>query len=306
MPLARYAAGMPDIHTFTGALILTWGLSSMALLAGAAVLHAMPRLGAAGKRLAEWWCAGWPLDVLVTWFTVLPLFVGPIAGGWGGLLGAVLGQLTALLVWTLAHEIAHYRVWRRPRIVTATSRIAGTVPNLIAVFWTAWAVPLFWVVRVAEYFIYTPLTWTVKLPKYDSREWVNVSRHKFEGLVGHDRIWCLYCDWMTGIWSLGSEMLRNVESFWCPIRFSSTAKCENCRGDFPDIAGGWVAADAKIEDVAAALTARYGEHGEVLPRSWWGHPERKPVQVRVRIPRVSRSGEPMAREPAEVGTSEIS
>ena len=37
-------------------------------------------------------------------------------------------------------------------------------------------------------------------------------------VIGHALIWCLYCDWMTGVWSLGTEMLRNVESFWYPIR----------------------------------------------------------------------------------------
>ena len=55
---------------------------------------------------------------------------------------------------------------------------------------------------------------------------------KVEGLVGHDRIWCLYCDWMTGVWSLGTEMLRNVESFWCPLRFSSDAKFFHSWGSF--------------------------------------------------------------------------
>ena len=50
-----------------------------------------------------------------------------------------------------------------------------------------------------------------------------------------DLIWCLYCDWMTGVYAFGGEMLRNVESFWCPIRFYDGKKCENCKIDFPDI-----------------------------------------------------------------------
>lgn len=268
--------------SFLVSLGWSWAITTAGLLAGAGLLHLVPRVSPAGRRLADWWCAGLPLDLLVTYFTALPLILGPILGGWGGLVGAVLGQLTALIAWTVAHEGWHHQTRGRAAILRATNRIAGTGNNLFAVFWTAWAVPLFWVVRVAEYFIYTPLTWTVKLPRYDHREWVNVSRHKFSGLVGHDRIWCLYCDWMTGIWSLASEMLRNVESFWCPIRFSSTAKCENCRGDFPDIAHGWVPADGQMDDVVAALKEHYGEKGEVVPRSWWGHPSRRPVQLHVR------------------------
>lgn len=281
---------MPTIDTFAERLLATWTMTTAALLTGALLLHLVPRLGSAGRKLADWWCAGLPLDILVTYFTVLPLFVGPALAGWAGLLGAVLGQLTALIAWTIAHEARHRRTHGRAMILRATNRIAGTGNNLFAVFWTAWCVPLFWCVRVCEYFVYAPLTWTAKLPKYDHRQWVAVSRHKFEGLVGHDRIWCLYCDWMTGIWSLGSEMLRNVESFWCPIRFSSTAKCANCAVDFPDIENGWIDSRGNMEEVTAALKAQYGENGEVVPRSWWGHPERKPVPMRVRGEVVTPNG----------------
>ena len=127
------------------------------------------------------------------------------------------------------------------------------------------------------------LTWTVGLPKYKSGDWVNVSRHKFQGLIGHDLIWCLYCDWMTGVWSLATEMLRNVESFWCPIRFRSDKKCSNCAVDFPDLQNGWVNADATMADVARTHNKMYPP--EQNPRAWFGHPVRltvkgKPVEER--------------------------
>ena len=253
----------------------TWLLTALGVLAGAGVLHAIPKLGDAGKRASDWLCAGFPLDVVVGYFTVLPLVLGPIFGGWGGLVGGVLGGLTGLVAWELIHEAVHYKTRGRAALLKATNKMVGVPNNLFACFWTAWCVPLFAAVRFAEWFVYPPLTWTTGMPKYDGREWVNVSRHKFQGLVGHDRIWCLYCDWMTGVWSLGTEMLRNVESFWCPIRYSSEAKCANCVVDFPDIDGGWV--DFNTDNVAAAeaIKAHYGENGEVRPRSWWGHPDRK-------------------------------
>jgi hypothetical protein len=97
-----------------------------------------------------------------------------------------------------------------------------------------------------------------------------VSRQKFGGLVGHDLIWCLYCDWMTGVYSLGAEMLRNVESFWCPIRFYDGKKCENCKVDFPDLDGGWVRADGSMSEVAGVLEEKYGSGR----REWFGHPAR--------------------------------
>jgi hypothetical protein len=133
-------------------------------------------------------------------------------------------------------------------------------------------VPLFTLIRIGEYFIYPPLTWLIRLPKYDDAQWVNVSRQKFNGLVGWDLIWCLYCDWMTGIWSLGSEMLRNVESFWCPIRFSSTNKCDNCSIDFPDVNTHWAKADGTMADVTAILDKQYpGPNGD---NQWYSHPAR--------------------------------
>ena len=137
--------------------------------------------------------------------------------------------------------------------------------------------PVFWLVRLGEVLAYPLLTLTVRLPAYAQGEWVSVSRQKFAGLVGHDLVWCLYCDWMTGVWALGSEMLRNVESFWCPIRFRSDKKCANCSIDFPDVDGGWVAADATMADVTRTWQSRYGGPGD---HAWFGHPLRVTVNGR--------------------------
>jgi hypothetical protein len=187
------------------------------------------------------------------------------------------------MVWTVLHELAHWEAVKGPRILKVINLamgggLVGKVRNHAAVWTTALCVPLFWLVRVAQYFVYPPLTWLVKLPKYNEAEWVNVSRQKFRGLVGHDLIWCLYCDWMTGIWSLGSEMLRNVESFWCPIRFASDKKCVNCSLDFPDVVREWVPADGTMADVAAVLEKHYKPGDAVSP--WYGHPVRLTVKGR--------------------------
>jgi hypothetical protein len=79
---------------------------------------------------------------------------------------------------------------------------------------------------------------------------------------------------MTGVYSLGAEMLRNVESFWCPIRYYDGKKCENCQIDFPDIANGWVAADGTMQDVEQVMQEKYG-NGR---REWFGHPARLTVK----------------------------
>jgi hypothetical protein len=80
---------------------------------------------------------------------------------------------------------------------------------------------------------------------------------------------------MTGVWSLGSEMLRNVESFWCPIRFRSDRKCVNCATDFPDIENGWIPADGTMAEVAETIERMYPND---LPRAWFGHPVRITVK----------------------------
>jgi hypothetical protein len=172
------------------------------------------------------------------------------------------------------HEAFHPAARRGPRIVKVINAKVGRVRNHTATWITAICTPVFWFVRLAEVFLYPPLTVLVGLPKYDDAEWVNVSRQKFEGLVGHDLIWCLYCDWMTGVWSLGSEMLRNVESFWCPIRFASGKKCANCATDFPDVEHGWVPAHGNMVDVTATLERMY----PARPHAWFGHPVRITVK----------------------------
>ncbi len=259
------------------AFLAVAGVTLAAMLIGAAVLHLIPRLGPVGRRAADALCRAPGLDVSITYFTVAPLIAGPIVAGWVGLLAAIVGQVTAVFVWQGVHEALHPDARRGPRIVKVINAKVGRWHNHAAVWVTSVCTPVFWLVRLAELFVYPPLTLLVGLPKYNHAEWVNVSRQKFDGLVGHDLIWCLYCDWMTGVWSLASEMLRNVESFWCPIRFASGKKCANCVTDFPDIEHGWVPADGNIVDVTATIERMYPGN----MRAWFGHPVRITVKGKV-------------------------
>jgi hypothetical protein len=226
-----------------------------------------------GQRLADACCRAPLLDGIVCYFTVLPLVVGPCVGGWPGFLSALLAQLIALLVWQTIHEAVHRDLARGPRIIKVLNKKFGPVRNLTAVYVTGMAIPIFWFVRMGELIIYPPLVKLVHLPPYRTADWVSVSRQKFSGLVGHDLIWCLYCDWMTGVWSLGTEMLRNVESLWCPIRFSCEKKCANCAIDFPDVNNGWVPAAGNMAEVARTLERMYPPTRDF--QYWFGHPLRK-------------------------------
>lgn len=266
-------------------LFLTYLLSLATLTLGVGLLHLIPRLGKAGRQLSEHLRKGLPLDLVIFGLTLGPWVAAVAIGvlrydGVGGVLlclvVAVAAQITALVGWCRLHELRHRKLLGGPRITKSLGRIIGPVRNTAALYWMLWAVPMFNGLRLVEYVVYPVLVKLTKLPKYDDREWVTVSRQKFDGLVGADRIWCLYCDWMTGIWSLGSEMLRNIESLWCPIRFGDPRKCENCKVDFPDVDGQWVPADASVADAAALLDERYpASDGS---NAWLGHPVRLTVQ----------------------------
>jgi len=214
------------------------------------------------------------LDLWVSLFTWVPWVVGARAGGWGGLAGVIVGQLLALYLWCFLHESLHPAAARGPRIVKFLNRLVGRWRNHAALWATLLALPIFWLIRLGEVTMYWPLRWLLNFPAYRQADWINVSRQKFDGLIGHDLVWCLYCDWMTGVYSLGAEMLRNVESFWCPIRYYDGKKCENCKLDFPDIDHGWVRADGTMQDVEHLMQDKYGG-GE---RAWFGHPVRLTVK----------------------------
>src|SRR3989441_6361992 len=186
-----------------------------------------------------------------------------------------MGQVWGMLAWVSAPEMANRQYVAGPRIVTFLNRTVGRFNNHVALWVTALALPVFIVLRVAELCIYPILTPLVGLPRYRHADWVNVSRQKFTGLVGHDLIWCLYCDWMTGVYALGGEMLRNVESFWCPIRFASGKKCDTCKLDFPDINGGWGPPGGTMGGGVATLEEMYGAAvtaplppGQLQPHVW--------------------------------------
>jgi hypothetical protein len=272
-------------------LLLVTGVTTGALLLAAGLIHALSKVGLGA--LANWFTKAPGLDLWIFYFTIAPLLAGPIyttnateAPTWlailAGLGAAIVAQVVSVLVWSRLHEFANRKAIQGPRLVSQINRAVGPFRNHLAVWWTAWAVPIFAAARIGQYLVYPPLTWLVRLPKYNTAEWINVSRHKFDGLVGHDLIWCLYCDWMTGVWSLGTEMLRNVESFWCPIRFRSDKKCENCTLDFPDVDGGWAPGDGTMADAVKAHADHYpGPNGD---NPWFGHPVRLTVKSTDKAP----------------------
>ncbi len=212
------------------------------------------------------------LDIIFSLLTWIPWTVFGILWGWAGFGICLLGQFLGMQVFCIVHELANPHA--KIKIRHSLDKIVGVVRNHLGLWLTIPALPIFLSIRVGQLIFYPGLVAVLRFPKYNQAEWINVSRQKFEGLVGHDLIWCLYCDWMTGVYSLGAEMLRNVESFWCPIRFYNNKKCENCKMDFPDLIDKWVKPEGSMKDVTNALEKHYPPKSQ-NPRSWWGHPDRK-------------------------------
>jgi hypothetical protein len=231
-------------------------------------------LGSLPRWLGDVFARAPALDLLIALFTWVPWLAAGVKAGWAGVLGALAGQVATYFVWVAYHETMHRDAVGGPRIVKVLNRIIGKWQNHAALWGTLIALPCFWHFRLIEATVYPFLVVTLDFPRYRHGDWVNVSRHKFEGLVGHDLFWCLYCDWMTGVTALGMEMLRNVESFWCPIRFYEGKKCENCKIDYPDVADGWVPADGTMREVTERLEEMYG-NGR---RTWFGHRARLTVR----------------------------
>jgi len=209
------------------------------------------------------------LDFFISLFTWMPWAAGAIVYGWWGVLASLGAQFVFLHAFCLTDRAIRGKKGRT--LTDAQGALLGPVRNQIALVATTPAAVLFVGVRLTEMLVYPVVAWLAKLPTYKQGEWVNLSRHKYDGLIGYDLVWCWYCDWMTGLWALGTEMLRNIESFWCPIRFRDETKNQNALIDFPDVEK-WAPADGTMEDAVKAWEKHYDGRRE---NSWWGHPDRK-------------------------------
>ncbi len=243
--------------------------SSLTIFVALAIAAILTRIAyAITDKIAR---APW-LDLFVSLFTWIPWVAGAKLNGWIGVAGAFVAQLIFLHAFCLVHRALRSLGKKKGRTLTdAQGRVLGPFRNQLCLMVQTPAILVFAQVRLAEILLYPAIAWLGKLPTYRSSEWVNLSRHKYDGLIGYDLLWCWYCDWMTGIWALGSEMLRNIESFWCPIRFRDPVKNSNISTDFPDVAK-WAPADGSMEDAVLAFEAHYDGKRK---NSWWGHPDRK-------------------------------
>src|SRR5258706_5518506 len=97
-------------------LIAASPLVGIASFAG--LLQLIPRLGAAGTRIAAWLCRAPGLDLVVSLVTWIPPTVLGIVFGWRGVAGAVIGPGLGMLGLVVGHEPFQRRYLPGPTIVT--------------------------------------------------------------------------------------------------------------------------------------------------------------------------------------------
>lgn len=219
------------------------------------VLKLMPR------RLKDRLLVGLGVDATLAVFTIGPFIPGfAVAAvrhaGWAVLL---FGPLSAMVLYTFFWCVLDEMIRGEPggfHIRKYWIRRDGWVRYLAG--WLCFAAaPMFWQIRVSEIVLYPPLRWAWGFPHLRARDYIAFSRHKTRGLVGADYLYCLYCEWMTGVWSLGTEMLRHLESMWCPLRFNGREdQCERCSWTFPDIRQ-WASPEGGMPAVEQFLKLHY-------------------------------------------------
>lgn len=224
------------------------------------------------SKRSDFFCLAYGLDTAISLLSWIPWLAASFYAGKTGVFAAVIAQVLMIYVFNFVHgQIIHKQ--KGDTVKDALNKVVGPLRNHLGLFVSLGAVPVFLILRFGEIVLYAPLRWILGFPKYKEEEWINISRQKIDGLVGHDMTWCLYCDWMTGVYSYGAEMLRNVESFWCPLKFQNDKKCENCKIDFPDIEK-WAEADGTIQDLHDLVLDKYSTDMNE-PNPWFGHESRK-------------------------------
>ncbi len=224
---------------------------------------------------SDFFCKAYGLDLAISLLSWIPWAAGIYKYGFLGLVATVSAQIVMLYVFNFIHGKIIHRQKNAP-VKDALNKVVGPFRNHLGLFICLGSFPVFLILRLGEIVLYAPLRWTLGFPKYKEEEWVNISRQKIDGLVGHDMTWCLFCDWMTGVYSYGAEMLRNVESFWCPLKFQDGKKCANCQVDFPDIEQ-WAEADGGIQELHNLIVEKYTPD-MAEPNTWFGHEHRKPKE----------------------------
>lgn len=124
------------------------------------------------------------LDILISVFTWIPWAVGFWLNGWIGVLSALFAQWLGIYVFCLMDRVIRGKP--ADTLTAAQGRVIGPFRNHLALLATTPATVAFVAVRLTEILVYPVVAWLAKLPTYKSSEWVNLSRHKYAGLIGPD------------------------------------------------------------------------------------------------------------------------
>ncbi|NES83855.1 MAG: hypothetical protein F6K10_21935, partial [Moorea sp. SIO2B7] len=124
---------IPFALTFAAVFSLGAGLISL--------LTVMPQLGKLGKTISESFTQAPGLDLILSVIVWIPWLISGLLVGWVGVLAALVGQILALQLWIVAHELVHSEAVQGPRIVSYLNQRFGWWRNHLALWVTAVSVP---------------------------------------------------------------------------------------------------------------------------------------------------------------------
>ena len=147
-------------------VLLVFLIVAVLLVALTVFLHSLPRLGRPGRAAGDWCMRAPGLDVVVFTMTVLPCIGGAAWAGWLGFLGALSGQLAALGIWVVGHELANRAGRRGAADRKFVNRTVGRWRNHAALWVTALVgCRSSGSIRIAEVALYPLPVWLLKFPR---------------------------------------------------------------------------------------------------------------------------------------------
>lgn len=135
------------------------------------LLTSMPSLGTWGKDAVDA-CTKTPmLDWLLSFIILVPWLIGGLTVRWEGIVASLLAQVLAMQLWIFYHEFLNRNVAPGSRIARFHSQRIGWWRNHLALWVTSIIVPVFFLIRFSEVFVYPMLIWLLGFPKYKHSDW---------------------------------------------------------------------------------------------------------------------------------------
>ncbi len=120
------------------------------------------------------------------------------------------------------YHLRRNRVRRHKQRVGALAPLAGFV---LIVSFAAFLLPLFVYMLIFNKLYF----WIRNQNSVSLRGYFSFDRHRIPHLGLMDRIWCGYCEWANGTLAWISDIVKEIERRYCPIKNNCNCHCEKAK-----------------------------------------------------------------------------